>query len=601
MLRPLVLSIACLLAAAPARAQVSYVESSFGLAEPGLEGGRTELAFGDVDGDGHPDLVSVGDHGNPGVNSDQHGILVWFGNGAGAWSLSMGGNFGYGGVALGDVNGDGLLDVGYGIHHNYSGTDLGNQLLEVALGDGTGLTWQPWDDGLATAGESWGMFGTDFADVDNDGDLDIGSVSFGSGAGLHVYRNNGDGSWTHAFGFLGGNSSMIFVFGDVDGDGNADFATSHGAGTVYRGDGSGGFTLSDTGLPAGSWRNGVDLGDIDADGREDLAFATSAGAAVYRWQDGSWVNRSGELAGIGGGVALTQIADMDGDGFGDVVALAEDHTRVYLGDGAGHWTLAATVPTDAACGVEALNAGWDVDHNGRADFAYVTEEDCQIFVGGTNALHLFREATAPGAAVILPVAPRGGEVWVAGSTRFVDWHAAVPSGSPSVTIELSTAGPAGPWALVGEGVPDNGRFQWKVPASTPPSTACHLRLTLHSDPPVSAVTPASFTIRSGSAASAGGDVPPARDMLRAAPNPFLARTRFLLHLLRPAEDAALTVHDPSGRLLRRIQLGSLATGSHSIVWDGRAGDGRAAAAGAYLARVQSGGEVLANSRVVLVR
>lgn len=128
---------------------LAYFESSNGLGL-GLDGGRTELEMVDVDGDGHVDLVSVGDHGSPFINTQQHGVMVWFGSGLGQWTLQQEGDFGYGGVAVGDVNGDGFQDVGYGVHHDYSATDLGDQLLEVALGDGSGISWQAWDDGLAT-------------------------------------------------------------------------------------------------------------------------------------------------------------------------------------------------------------------------------------------------------------------------------------------------------------------------------------------------------------------------------------------------------------------------------------------------------------------
>ena len=65
----------------PARA-LSYVESSTGLRPPAWEEGDTELEMADVNGDGHVDIVSVGDHGNPEVNSDEKGLMVWLGNGA---------------------------------------------------------------------------------------------------------------------------------------------------------------------------------------------------------------------------------------------------------------------------------------------------------------------------------------------------------------------------------------------------------------------------------------------------------------------------------------------------------------------------------------
>src|SRR4029434_9463351 len=80
-----VLALACILAA-PLGAGVSYVESSSGLETPKLDGGYTEVEMADVDGDGNIDLVSVGDHGNPGIGTDQHGVIVWFGDGKGAWS-----------------------------------------------------------------------------------------------------------------------------------------------------------------------------------------------------------------------------------------------------------------------------------------------------------------------------------------------------------------------------------------------------------------------------------------------------------------------------------------------------------------------------------
>lgn len=600
MLRPLLAVISVLVLPVAAGAQPSYVESSLGLSEPGFETGRTELAFGDVDGDGHPDLASLGDHGNP-FSGGEQGVMVWLGDGDGNWSLVQGGNLGYGGVALGDVNGDGFVDVGYGIHHNYASGDFGDQILEVALGNGTGVGWQPWDDDLATNGETWGMFGTDFADVDNDGDLDLGAIGFGAGNGLRVYLNDGDGTWSQSFVVPGGNSAQEFVFGDVNGDGNVDFAASHDTGTIYVGDGRGGFALADAGLPTPAWRDGVALGDIDGDGRDDLAFETSSGANVYVWRDGVWLDRSGSLATLGADVVLTQIADMNNDGLGDVVCLGESRTTVHLGDGAGSWTLAASVPTAAACEARALAAGVDVDHNGYADFAYVAEEDCGWLVGGTNAFHVWRESSAPTAPALYPVRPRGGEVYAPGSVHFVDWLAAVPAGEAVVTIELSTTGPAGPYVMIAAGVPSSGRHQWTVPAGAMASTNCHLRLTLHTTPEAVSVTPAPFAILVPDATGAPGDAPrPSALDLTAAPNPFNPVTT-LSFTLSARGSAQVSIHDARGRLVRTLVSGERDAGRQRLVWDGRMASGEPVAAGVYLVRVITSHGEVARTTVTLAK
>ncbi|HOC41722.1 MAG TPA: FG-GAP-like repeat-containing protein [Thermoanaerobaculales bacterium] len=491
---------------APIR-RLAYVESSTGLVPPTMEGGGTELEMGDVDGDGRLDLVSIGDHGSPYVNSDQHGVMVWFGDGAGSWSVVMVGEFGYGGVALGDVNGDGLVDVGYGMHHNYSGVDLGDQLLEVALGDGSGMSWTPWDDGLATNGEDWGMFSTDFADVDNDGDLDVGSNSFGCCAGVHVYLNQGDGTWAQSFGFVGGNSADEIVFGDINGDGNADLAVSQQYGTVYLGDGAGGFALDDGNLPAGgsSGRLGISLGDVNADGREDLAFRTSSGGLeVWAWSGpGAWIELSGSLPASGLWEA-TQLVDMNADGHVDMAAFGSGQGRVWAGDGAGGWTEAASFVTPSPGDYEAFRAGGDVDHNGFPDLVLVADEGS--WPNDFNHMHVFKESSVPTALGIWPVDPCGGEKLVAGAVTFIDWITAVPAGGPgAVTLELSLDGPSGQWTPIATDIANSGRFQWRVPPDTPSSTTAFLRLSLTvGAETVTTVTPRSFTILGGDALFSDG-------------------------------------------------------------------------------------------------
>ena len=448
-----------------ALAQVSYVESSTGLDAVAFDGGLTEVEMGDVDGDGHVDLGMIGDHGSPNIGTPQHGIMIYFGDGRGAWTLRQSGDFGYGGIALGDVDGDGLMDAGYAMHHNYSGTDFGDQLIEVALGDGTGA-WLPWDDGLATANETYGMFGTDFADVDGDGDLDLASMSFGCCNGFRVYLNGGDGSWTPSFGVDNGNSGELAVFGDVNGDGWPDLAVAHDRGTVYLGNGLGAFSLADGNLPgAGGVRNGISLGDVDGDGRDDLAFRNrQGGLEVWRRNsDGTWSDLSGALPGTGTWEA-TQLHDMDGDGRVDLAAFGLGHVRIWRNDGAGGWPVIAEWSTPPRGYFAAFRAGGDADHNGYADIAIVAEEGTGL--NSRNRLRFYREASVPAALNVRIARPGRLARLRGGSATFIDWASAVPGDADSrVALAYSLAGPTGPWTTIATTLPNNGRYQWIAPGA----------------------------------------------------------------------------------------------------------------------------------------
>ena len=464
---------------------INYVESSSGLAYPEWEGGRTELEMGDVNADGKVDIVSIGDHGNPLIGTDEEGIMVWFGDGRGAWSHYQTGHLGYGGIALGDVNNDGKMDVGYGMHHNYSGTDLGDQLIEVALGDGTGQSWTPWDDGLATNGETYGMFSTDFSDIDNDGVLDVGSVSFGCCNGIHIYRNMGNGTWVQSFFTSAGefsNSSMQFYFGDVNSDGNADIATSEEAGTVYLGNGYGGFTLADGNLPPipeDDMREGVHIGDANNDGCQDISYVNSSGGVEVWFYSGSstWTDGSGTLPDTGT-YAATQLCDMNLDGNLDVVAFGTAKVTVWGGNGSGGWTLLTEFSIPRNGTHQAIRTGADADHNAYPDIVLLSDEKISLWVY-QNFLHFYKEASTPSSRSIKAIYPRGKESFIRGSVRFIDWTSAIPASQDlgTVKIELSTDSSTGPWSIIAENLPNNGRYQWIV-SSEKLSKNCFIRYTL---------------------------------------------------------------------------------------------------------------------------
>ncbi|MFH1679706.1 MAG: FG-GAP-like repeat-containing protein, partial [Candidatus Eisenbacteria bacterium] len=128
------------------------------------------IAFGDVDGDGDPDLASA--------NSDQNNTLYLNESGAlstsPAWTSVPAGPTRS--IAFGDVDGDGDLDIVCG---NY------NQGTAVYLNDrGTVATTPAWSSPASTTG------GIALADIDGDGDLDLVSANYARSNTLHPGARN---------------------------------------------------------------------------------------------------------------------------------------------------------------------------------------------------------------------------------------------------------------------------------------------------------------------------------------------------------------------------------------------------------------------------
>jgi len=83
------------------------------------------------------------------------------------------------------------------------------------------------------------------------------------------------------------------------------------------------------------------------------------------------------------------------------------------------------------------------------------------------------------------------------------------------------------------------------------------------------------------------------------PNPFAKGTSVNYELARYGL-VSLTVHDVSGRLVRRLESGPRQKGIHAVRWDGSDGRGNALPAGVYFVRYSAGGAV-STGRLTLIR
>jgi len=181
------------------------------------------LAFADLNGDGSPDLVATNLTLSPVMyGRGQIAVLINQGGGKLADQVAYPAGNGTNALAVGDLDGDGHLDVAVandldgtiGVFHN--------------AGDGTFGAQVPYDIGPTSSfvNEPGGMAGVVAADFDGDGRLDLATArTFEGDSTIEVLLNAGDGTFRAAVPSAGSpDSPEAIAAADFDGDGRADLA-----------------------------------------------------------------------------------------------------------------------------------------------------------------------------------------------------------------------------------------------------------------------------------------------------------------------------------------------------------------------------------------
>jgi uncharacterized repeat protein (TIGR01451 family) len=417
---------AAVAAVAPGAYTLAFAAPASVAAGPGT--GTFAVASGDFDGDGIVDLVSA--------NRTSNNVSVVLGNGDGTFGppaffgLGTGTSPSY--VIAADLDGDGNLDL--------VTTNEGSSNVSVLAGNGDGTFGAAANFSTPGAG---GASAVALGEFNGDGLLDL-AVSNSSTSNITVRDGNGMLDFTPGSNFGVGARPLHVMSGHLSPDTALDLATANfGPGTVTLkiNDGAGNFGAINTApMSPGVGPVALVLADFNGDGKLDLATANrSSGDVTVRLDltpnppiTGPATSRSlgSDSDGVMARPEYLVGADFNGDRRLDLAVTDSEHTyvRIMTGTG-GSFEFPQTFTTDVPTFPFASNApgrrfiAADLNGDGRTDLAFPTlGDDVKVLlntgVGPTGLVQFFDDGTPIG----VPVAVVNGTAALTTSTLAVGTH-----------------------------------------------------------------------------------------------------------------------------------------------------------------------------------
>jgi uncharacterized membrane protein len=241
--------------------------------------GASDVLLRDLNGDGNVDVVFAQEY--DGTSYRINSTLFW-GKAGGGWNATADVQFetsGASGVAAEDLDGDGDLDLAFACFRDATSTSTNSM---VFLQDAAGFCGTVPSYKLPTRGAR----GVATGDVNGDGRLDLAlanSVSGGSAEiDSYIYMGKAGGGFVAAATALRTSGARDVELADLDGDGDLDavFANMRDNlpsykvdSCVYLNDGTGAFPASPSARLPTTGAVAVAVADLDGTGRKDLVFA----------------------------------------------------------------------------------------------------------------------------------------------------------------------------------------------------------------------------------------------------------------------------------------------------------------------------------------